>query len=70
MASADTGTVGRALVDFALQGNFPDEDVSSCHVAAQDFVPALESLAAAKTKLEVGLGAFPAFAHRAVAYKV
>lgn len=54
MASSDTAAVGRSLVEFALQGSFPEEDISSRHVGAQDFGPALESLAAAKSKLEVG----------------
>lgn len=52
MASSDTAAVGRSLVEFALQGSFPEEDISSRHVGAQDFGPALESLAAAKSKLE------------------
>lgn len=53
MSSTDTGTVGRSLVDFALQGSFPDEVVSSRSVGSQDFGPALQSLAVAKSKIEV-----------------
>ncbi|KAK9426597.1 hypothetical protein SUNI508_00124 [Seiridium unicorne] len=52
MAGSEAAVVGRALVDFALEGVFPEEEISSSHVGAQDFGPALESLAAAKSKLE------------------
>ncbi|KAH6643252.1 hypothetical protein BKA67DRAFT_632655 [Truncatella angustata] len=48
----DSAVIGRALVDFALQGSFPEEHVSSRNVAPEHFAPALESLAAAKAKLE------------------
>lgn len=53
MASTDASAVGRALVEFALRGSFPDEDVSSRSVGTQAFGPALESLAAARSKVEV-----------------
>ncbi|ETS79862.1 hypothetical protein PFICI_07391 [Pestalotiopsis fici W106-1] len=52
MASSDGASVGRTLVEFALQGSFPEEDISSRHVGAQDFGSALESLAVAKSELE------------------
>jgi protein transport protein DSL1/ZW10 len=53
MATPDSASVGHSLVEFALQGSFPEEDISSRHVGAQDFGPALESLADAKSRLEV-----------------
>lgn len=52
MANLDSASVGHSLVEFALQGSFPEEDISSRHVGAQDFGPALESLADAKSRLE------------------
>ncbi|KAI1860276.1 uncharacterized protein JN550_011654 [Neoarthrinium moseri] len=52
MATTDVAAVGNALVEFALQGQFPEEDVSTRRVGARDFGPALQLLAAAKTKLE------------------
>jgi centromere/kinetochore protein ZW10 len=54
MANSDATTVGRALVDFALHGGFPEENVSTRRVGIKDFGPALEALAAAKSKLEAG----------------
>lgn len=53
MANPESVAVGQALVDFALHGGFPEEDVSTRRVGVQDFGPALEALAAAKAKLEV-----------------
>lgn len=47
-----TAAVGQALVDFALYGGFPEEDVSTRRLGIKDFAPALEALAAAKSKLE------------------
>ncbi|KAK7744262.1 ribosome biogenesis protein ytm1 [Diatrype stigma] len=52
MASAWDVKVGQALVDFSLYGTFPEEDVSSRHIAVKDIATALEFLAAAKYKLE------------------
>ncbi|KAI1099616.1 hypothetical protein F4804DRAFT_77690 [Jackrogersella minutella] len=44
--------IGRALVEFSLSGTFPEEDISSRRIGLQDLAPALQSLAAAKTRLE------------------
>ncbi|KAK8040978.1 hypothetical protein PG994_013985 [Apiospora phragmitis] len=52
MATANPALVGQALVDFALHGNFPEDSISSKKVEKEDFGPALEALAAAKSKLE------------------
>ncbi|KAH9905055.1 Centromere/kinetochore Zw10-domain-containing protein [Xylariomycetidae sp. FL2044] len=52
MSAVDTQQIGQALVDFSLNGTFPEEDVSSSQIAGANLAPALESLAAAKTKLE------------------
>ncbi|KAI1488663.1 hypothetical protein F5X96DRAFT_644564 [Biscogniauxia mediterranea] len=55
MAAIGGGHIGHALVDFALYGTFPDEDLSSRQLAADDLALALESLAAAKEKLEADI---------------
>ncbi|KAK8856774.1 Centromere/kinetochore Zw10-domain-containing protein [Apiospora arundinis] len=52
MATDNPALVGQALVDFALHGNFPEDTISSKRVDQRDFAPALEALAAAKSKLE------------------
>ncbi|KAK8032099.1 hypothetical protein PG990_001833 [Apiospora arundinis] len=52
MATDNPALVGQALVDFALHGNFPEDTISSKRVDQRDFGPALEALAAAKSKLE------------------
>ncbi|KAI1305742.1 hypothetical protein F5Y03DRAFT_150497 [Xylaria venustula] len=52
MASVERGQIGPALVGFALDGIFPDEDISSRRLEVGHLAPALESLAAAKSKLE------------------
>lgn len=53
MADEQAVGLGQALVDFALHSGFPDDDVSSRRIAADDLQPALESLAAAKSQLQV-----------------
>ena len=53
MTSYERDQVGPALVAFSLNGIFPEEDLSSRHIQVDDLAPALESLAAAKSKLEV-----------------
>jgi centromere/kinetochore protein ZW10 len=53
MASAEAGQIGHALVEFSLYGIFPEEDVSSTKINVGHLAPALGSLAAAKSKLEV-----------------
>ncbi|GAW12394.1 hypothetical protein ANO14919_017600 [Xylariales sp. No.14919] len=55
MASAESSQIGRALVGFSLHGIFPDEDVSSSPIEVGHLAPALESLAAAKSKLEADI---------------
>ncbi|KAI0599122.1 hypothetical protein F4775DRAFT_551572 [Biscogniauxia sp. FL1348] len=55
MATIGGAHIGHALVDFSLYGTFPDEDISSRQLTAHDFGPALESLAAAKEKLEADI---------------
>ncbi|KAI5924093.1 hypothetical protein F4810DRAFT_665668 [Camillea tinctor] len=55
MGTLNGGHIGHALVDFSLYGTFPDEDISSRQLAADDFALALESLAAAKAKLEADI---------------
>ncbi|KAI1214773.1 uncharacterized protein F4807DRAFT_404484 [Annulohypoxylon truncatum] len=52
MSSSENAQIGHALVEFSLQGIFPEEELSSCRVAVQDLASALQSLAAAKTRLE------------------
>ncbi|EEY17246.1 conserved hypothetical protein [Verticillium alfalfae VaMs.102] len=44
--------LGDAIVVFALQGEFPDEGVSSLSLAEGDLSPAIEALARAKSQLE------------------
>jgi protein transport protein DSL1/ZW10 len=53
MTESRVAAIGQALVDFALYGSFPDEEVSAHRIGVDDFGPALEALAAAKSKLEV-----------------
>ncbi|KAI1425830.1 hypothetical protein F5Y12DRAFT_795025 [Xylaria sp. FL1777] len=55
MTSAEKGQIGPALVGFSLYGVFPEEDVSSRYIDVGDLAPALESLAAAKLKLEADI---------------
>ncbi|KAL9942179.1 hypothetical protein ACHAQF_004440 [Verticillium nonalfalfae] len=44
--------IGDVIVAFALQGEFPDEGVSSLSLAEGDLSPAIEALARAKSQLE------------------
>lgn len=53
MANTQNLQTGQALVDFSLYGTFPEENISSQYIAAENLVTALESLAAAKSNLEV-----------------
>ena len=53
MAHDQAVGLGQVLVDFALHSGFPDDEVSSWRIAAGDLQPALESLAAAKSQLQV-----------------
>ncbi|KAJ8109064.1 hypothetical protein ONZ43_g6243 [Nemania bipapillata] len=55
MASAESVQIGHALVEFSLNGIFPEEDISSWRIEAGYLAPALESLAAAKSKLEADI---------------
>ncbi|RYP05694.1 hypothetical protein DL764_003619 [Monosporascus ibericus] len=52
MARPEDSRIGQALVDFSLNGTFPEEEESSRQVTVQDLAPALESLVSAKSKLE------------------
>ncbi|KAI1322540.1 hypothetical protein F5Y16DRAFT_386431 [Xylariaceae sp. FL0255] len=52
MAPSGPASLGPALVEFSLHGTFPDDDISSQHIRVEHLGPALDSLAAAKAKLE------------------
>ncbi|KAI1089133.1 hypothetical protein F5B19DRAFT_386628 [Rostrohypoxylon terebratum] len=52
MSNDANAKIGHALVEFSLHGVFPEEGISSRQVTVQDLAPALQSLAAAKTRLE------------------
>lgn len=45
--------LGDAIVAFALEGHFPDEQVSSLSLSSTDLSPAIEALEKAKGDLEV-----------------
>lgn len=53
MATTQNVQIGQSLVDFSLYGTFPEDEISSRHVAVGDLATALESLASAKSQLEV-----------------
>ncbi|KAI0865123.1 hypothetical protein F4860DRAFT_345227 [Xylaria cubensis] len=55
MASAEAGQIGHALVEFSLHGLFPGEDISSSRIEVSHLALALDSLAAAKAKLEADI---------------
>ncbi|KAI8627624.1 hypothetical protein F5Y19DRAFT_477148 [Xylariaceae sp. FL1651] len=55
MTSTEANRIGHALVEFSLHGIFPEEDLSSQHIQVDHLAPALESLAAAKLKLEADI---------------
>ncbi|KAI0536599.1 hypothetical protein GGR58DRAFT_384552 [Xylaria digitata] len=55
MAGIEGSQIGYSLVGFSLHGIFPDEDVSSRYLEVGHLAPALESLAAAKSKLETAI---------------
>ncbi len=50
---ATNSPVGQALVDFSVDGLFPEEDVSSIALGPERLPGALLALAGAKAKLEV-----------------
>ncbi|KAH9987482.1 hypothetical protein F4779DRAFT_638716 [Xylariaceae sp. FL0662B] len=52
MSSLESARIGQALVEFSLHSVFPEEDVSARRISVEDLAPALDSLAAAKLKLE------------------
>ncbi|RYP56401.1 hypothetical protein DL769_009923 [Monosporascus sp. CRB-8-3] len=52
MAHPEDSRISQTLVDFSLNGAFPEEEESSRQVIVQDLAPALESLVSAKSKLE------------------
>jgi centromere/kinetochore protein ZW10 len=45
--------VAQALVEFTLQGAFPEEAVSTLNIGPEELPPAIEALAKAKSKLLV-----------------
>ncbi len=47
------GALGEALVHFSVDGLFPDESTSLLSLGPDDLPPAIQALAAAKSKLEV-----------------
>lgn len=53
--SQDTpaGQIARALIDFTLKGEFPEEQVSSLSIDSEVLPSAVEALANAKSKLQV-----------------
>lgn len=57
MASATEAQVsaqlGDAIVSFALEGSFPDEQVSSLSLSSSDLSPAIDALERARGGLEV-----------------
>ncbi|KAI1746075.1 hypothetical protein F4680DRAFT_9779 [Xylaria scruposa] len=55
MASAEVGQIGHALVEFSLHGLFPEEDISSSRIEVSHLALALDSLAAARAKLEADI---------------
>ena len=53
-AAADpSAQIARALVDFSVDGAFPEENVSLLAVTAEELAPAINALATAKSRLEV-----------------
>ncbi|KAI0157607.1 hypothetical protein GGR57DRAFT_460412 [Xylariaceae sp. FL1272] len=55
MAQSPHTAIGQALVEFSLRGVFPEDDVSSQTIQPRHLAPALQSLAAAKSKLEADI---------------
>ncbi|KAI0551086.1 hypothetical protein F4679DRAFT_179512 [Xylaria curta] len=55
MASVEVGQIGHALVEFSLHGLFPEEDISSSLIEVGHLALALDSLAAARAKLEADI---------------
>jgi centromere/kinetochore protein ZW10 len=51
-AGGQEATLGKALVDFALHGAFPEGDASSLAIRPEELPAAIEALAEAKAKLE------------------
>ncbi len=52
-ATDPSAQIARALVDFSVEGAFPEENVSLLAVTAEDLAPAINALATAKSRLEV-----------------
>lgn len=52
-AHGETGALGQALIDFTINGRFPEEDVSSLKLSSEELPPAIQALAEAKSSLEV-----------------
>lgn len=51
--SSPAGQLAQALVDYSLDGAFPEEKVSSLLVDPEALPPAIEALANAKLNLQV-----------------
>jgi centromere/kinetochore protein ZW10 len=56
MASSDppAAQMAQALVDFSVQGAFPEDTVSSLTIDPESLPTAIKALADAKAKLQVG----------------
>ena len=53
LQDSPAGQLAQALVDYSLDGAFPEENVSSLLVNPEALPPAIEALASAKSKLQV-----------------
>lgn len=53
MPDSPAGQIAQALVDFSVEGAFPEESVSSLTVDSDALPAAIEALASAKAKLQV-----------------
>ena len=56
MAGSDppAAQMAQALVDFSIQGAFPEDTISSLPIDAESLPTAIKALADAKAKLQVG----------------
>lgn len=60
--------VAQALVEFALHGAFPEEAVSSAKIGPTELPPAIDALAAARSKLQVRPSLDNTFCHHILTY--
>lgn len=56
-----SGALGQALVEFTANGAFPEEGISDLKLSSDQLPPAIQSLAQAKTNLEVCILQMPLF---------